>query len=611
MNLQTKRKRRFVTCMLTTIVLGCILCVSCKSDSDSALPSLTVTPKSLQFTGQANITRTVNITTDADWSVNIQNVPWLSIDYASGNKNATVNFTTNSENDNADSRYADILIRASNESGSVDSVLHVEQISLYEHDCIAELSNQDGSRLEMAYGFGCRIRTGGNTSYFKYQVYEKNYYESNIKGDKNKIEQELNNGVRVSPQYDNAEIVYKDCNPNNDYILALMPYTSSGNRGPLKAEEMRTQGNTRPALASISNVAIENGKYVWEMKKENSCNDYFIYVYAGKSEIAIFKEDRQVADADKRGVTLAWELSKELASDEEDQTTDIKGDGRDMLFSASLNDGSLEFDAESTDRYLLIATWARNGNKQYSGVISEVLYEISNGALVPIADVDLAAQKNVGPYTQVNPTTMSFDYSGSTQKLNVTSNEEWTCSSNQSWCSVTPTSGSNNGTISVTCTQYSNTDASRTATITVTGKESGDVSVINVTQSPKSNTVIGLDGYGDDKDLDGGGGSVTYTLSVSPTSVSMASGGESRTVTVSGNDSWTVSSSQSWCTVSPTSGSNSGTIVITTSNNSSTSSRTATVTVKGSNSGKTLSVSVSQNGGTVIGRDDYGNDKSL
>ena len=80
---------------------------------------------------------------------------------------------------------------------------------------------------------------------------------------------------------------------------------------------------------------------------------------------------------------------------------------------------------------------------------------------------------------------------------------------------------------------------------------------------------------------------------------------------VTSNDSWTVSSNQSWCTVSPTSGSNNGTIKVTTSKNTSYSSRTATLTIKGKNSGKSVTVSVSQEAGTVIGRDEYGSDKEI
>jgi (4-O-methyl)-D-glucuronate---lignin esterase len=62
--------------------------------------------------------------------------------------------------------------------------------------------------------------------------------------------------------------------------------------------------------------------------------------------------------------------------------------------------------------------------------------------------------------------------------FNITSNTSWTVSDNQSWLSVSPTSGSNNGTVTVTA--QGNTSASpRTATVTVsaTGVPSRTVTV--------------------------------------------------------------------------------------------------------------------------------------
>lgn len=99
-------------------------------------------------------------------------------------------------------------------------------------------------------------------------------------------------------------------------------------------------------------------------------------------------------------------------------------------------------------------------------------------------------------------------------------------------------------------------------------------------------------------------------LSVSKTSLNFTEGGGSQSITISSNESWTATSNQSWCTVSPSSGSNDGTITITVAANSS-SARTAKVTIKGATSGDSVEVSVSQDAGSDISRDEYGNDKEL
>lgn len=96
----------------------------------------------------------------------------------------------------------------------------------------------------------------------------------------------------------------------------------------------------------------------------------------------------------------------------------------------------------------------------------------------------------------------------------------------------------------------------------------------------------------------GGGGSggttvsqpVQTTLSVSPTYVSLASKGETKTVTVTTNATWKISCSQSWCTVSK----NTGNFTVSAGKNTSGSTRTAKVTVSTTDGQKSELVTVSQ-----------------
>lgn len=69
------------------------------------------------------------------------------------------------------------------------------------------------------------------------------------------------------------------------------------------------------------------------------------------------------------------------------------------------------------------------------------------------------------------------------------------------------------------------------------------------------------------------------SLTVSPTNLSFSCLSGEEKVTVTANSSWTVSSDQSWCTVSPASGSNNGTLTVKVGANTQASDRKATVTV--------------------------------
>jgi endo-1,4-beta-xylanase len=106
-------------------------------------------------------------------------------------------------------------------------------------------------------------------------------------------------------------------------------------------------------------------------------------------------------------------------------------------------------------------------------------------------------------------------------------------------------------------------------TFSTTANSSGQVVIqfTAVTQNPKISGIT----------VSGGGGG--NTLSVSPTSLSVAAAANSTgTFNVTSNTSWTVTDNQTWLTVSPTSGSNNATVTVTAQENTG-ASRQATVTV--------------------------------
>ena len=181
------------------------------------------------------------------------------------------------------------------------------------------------------------------------------------------------------------------------------------------------------------------------------------------------------------------------------------------------------------------------------------------------------------PTLAVSPASLTLGASsGSNGSISVSSNVSWTASDNASWLSISPTSGSNNGTITVTATSANTSTSSRNGTVTITG--SGITRTVSVTQD---------------------GATPTPTLTVSPSSLTLgATSGSNGQINVSSNLSWTASDDASWLSVSPTSGSNNGTITVTaTSANTGTSSRSGTVTITGS--GITRTVSVTQDANTT------------
>lgn|GEM_PF-429942 len=164
-------------------------------------------------------------------------------------------------------------------------------------------------------------------------------------------------------------------------------------------------------------------------------------------------------------------------------------------------------------------------------------------------------QAAAAPNLTVVPPNQNVAYSpAGTAIFTVTSNTSWSTSSNASWCSVSPSSSSGNG--SITASYSVNPDAtSRVATITVTASGLSPVTV-TVTQDASP-----------------------LTLDVQPPNQNVpASPAGSTNFSVTSNASWTVVSDQAWCTLN-SSGTGNGTITANYSQNTSTNGRTANITV--------------------------------
>ena len=177
------------------------------------------------------------------------------------------------------------------------------------------------------------------------------------------------------------------------------------------------------------------------------------------------------------------------------------------------------------------------------------------------------------PYLYVTPNNKNVGSNSDITTFSISSNTSWSAADDVSWLTVSPLSGSGNGTITASFT--ANTLSSpRIATIRITG--SGvDPQYVTVTQSGIS------------------------TLSITPANRDVGSAAGSTTFTISSNTSWTVTDNATWLTVIPTSGSGSGTLTATFTANTSTSNRVGTITISGTGV-NSQNVIITQSGASTL-----------
>jgi hypothetical protein len=168
------------------------------------------------------------------------------------------------------------------------------------------------------------------------------------------------------------------------------------------------------------------------------------------------------------------------------------------------------------------------------------------------------------PVLTASAARLNFPADGSTHSIEVATNVSWTAVASAPWLSVSPASGTGDGTVvGVRVTASHNGGAARSATVKLEG--SGLEHIISITQSQAGR------------------------LTVSASSLGFTSDGGTESVSVTSDSYWTASSDASWLSVSPSSGSGDGTVSVGASVNTG-SERTATVTLKADGVTRTIEV---------------------
>ena len=192
----------------------------------------------------------------------------------------------------------------------------------------------------------------------------------------------------------------------------------------------------------------------------------------------------------------------------------------------------------------------------------------------------------------IDKTAMNFEAVGGEDKITVSSDDEWTVSSSQVWCKAVPVTEMVKPTEINVSVEKNNSTESRTATITVTGTNSGIQQTVMVSQK------------GED-----------YYLTLNKNAMDFDETGGSSDFTISTNDEWIISGTTTWCRVSATSGqSGTNTVTITVDSFTDSNNRSTTITVTGKKSNIKQTVTVSQNGvsdPSDIGLNGFGDDIEL
>ncbi len=197
----------------------------------------------------------------------------------------------------------------------------------------------------------------------------------------------------------------------------------------------------------------------------------------------------------------------------------------------------------------------------------------------------LAAAKTVQPVLSVTPSFLDIPAQGGTFELKLENSGTgamlWNAQGNTDWLSISPMSGTNNRTITVTC--ESNEGKERTGTVKITALDTeGSPITVLVSQETGEKPVLSV--TPSFRDIPAAGD--TFELKVENTGT--------------GTITWTASENTGWLSVSQVSGTGTGTITVTCDSNSG-EERTGTVEITAPGAeGSPVTVQISQASGSKL-----------
>lgn len=168
-------------------------------------------------------------------------------------------------------------------------------------------------------------------------------------------------------------------------------------------------------------------------------------------------------------------------------------------------------------------------------------------------------------FLEVLPALRDVTSSAGTTTFTVNSNTTWVVSESVPWLSVSPLSGSSNGTLTVNYNE--NTSSS---------SRSGQINISTSDGSVSTNVTVNQAGV--------------CSLTVAPVSQNAPYTAGTTSFTITSNTSWSVTDNATWLSVSPTSGTGNGTITATYTENTTSSQRTALISVNGCTNPFTVTV---------------------
>lgn len=227
---------------------------------------------------------------------------------------------------------------------------------------------------------------------------------------------------------------------------------------------------------------------------------------------------------------------------------------------------------QNNNSWINVSQTSGNGISNINIGVTENEVESSRQGVVYITMLDKTIQVTINQKAKVfsadvDNKSLLFTAAGGTNNLNITSNTNWNISNCLSWIKLSQSSGKGNVDLTVTAEENTSAD-DRVGTMQLNIDGNSNYTTINIRQSGKS-------------------------ISLTPSELAFTSNASAQNVNLTSDGTWNASTSESWMSISPTSGDGNATLKVSVTENMSVSQRSGVVSIL--MGGKTKTIPVTQN----------------
>ena len=467
--------------------------------------SLTVSPESLEFSANKG-EEMLSITSNTDWVIT-KDAEWITLDSDKGKGLATIAAGV-TENTSLTSRTGSITVSTSD--GSVKKTVSVRQSGA---DVIFTIDKNEFN-----------VAAAGES--FSVKVTRNIGYKINSQPEWVKQPDKANSGnvdtytftAKANTSTEAREGVIVFCNDNNECVPVTVKQAGANATLSVSPAELTFTANTESKSLDVTSNTAWTAASGASWAKINAANGN------GNAQIAVTAEENTAITQRSATITIKTADGKATA------TVKVTQSAANVIFSVDKNGHSVaaaggDFSVKVTHNigYKINSQpeWVKQADKTTSGntdtfsfkaeantstVAREgvIVFCNDNNECVPVT----VKQAGANATLSVSPASMTFTAKSESKTFTVTSNTDWTMTSDAAWVKLSATDGSGNAQVTVTAEENTATKQ-RIATITLKTKDGKTTATVKLSQNG-ADIIFRIDGDNREYKVEAEGGEIQF-----------------------------------------------------------------------------------------------------